>query len=185
VCRDPSTISTIFARLRAFPGGARAAHGGATYPAALAGLRVTRVRDLTRGHGYDSARAEAGYAPELPVSGGHMLTVHAAAPGGAPAVTLTIRTSGTEPKVRGLRRRCGAAGGLRRAADQVLSRGQRAGRGRGEGGARARGRGAGARVDGGGQAWAWDALSEPLFTRSWTACCHQRGQRRFRKISAR
>jgi hypothetical protein len=99
VARDPRTIAAVFARLRAFPGGAPAlAAGDAAYPASLAGLPVTRVRDLTRGHGYDSSTSA--HAPALPLSGGPMLTLYAAAPAGAPALTLTARASGTEPKAR-------------------------------------------------------------------------------------
>lgn len=58
------------------------------------------MRDLTIGHGYDSSMPEPGYKPALPLSGGQMITFSAADEDTGTGLTLTIRTSGTEPKVR-------------------------------------------------------------------------------------
>jgi len=52
--------------------------------------------DLTLG--YDSTNPPM-YKPSLPLSSGHMIQFRAASKGGLKTV-LTIRTSGTEPKVR-------------------------------------------------------------------------------------
>ena len=152
-CTDPTTIDRIFARLRDWDG-----EGTRSYPRTLAGLPVTGVRDLTLG--YDSANAPS-YAPTLPLSSGHMLTVRAAAPAGGAALVLTTRTSGTEPKVRFLF--CvSVAEGAKGGVDQVLFGGQRAGRGGGRCAACARREGACGRVDGGGQERARGAVSGRL-----------------------
>ena len=64
------------------------------YPQSIAGLRVTSIIDLTLG--YDSTNPPT-YKPSLPLSSGHMIQFQAASEG--LKVVLTIRTSGTEPKV--------------------------------------------------------------------------------------
>ncbi|KAH9857791.1 phosphoglucomutase first 3 domain-containing protein [Lenzites betulinus] len=96
VCTEPRTIDTIFARLRNYDG-ASAAGGTPHYPTTLAGLAVTRVRDLTVG--YDSGNAPS-YKPELPLSSGHMLQFRAESAADGTRITLTTRTSGTEPKIK-------------------------------------------------------------------------------------
>ncbi|CAE6522611.1 unnamed protein product [Rhizoctonia solani] len=68
------------------------------YPKHIGGLTVTDIRDLTTGHGFDSSAPPPDYAPSLPVSGGHMITFKAK--GDGVAIVLTIRTSGTEPKIK-------------------------------------------------------------------------------------
>jgi phosphomannomutase len=89
---DPSTVASIFARLRA--GG----RYSAVLPSARGGFAITGVRDLTatadRPGGYDSS--QPGGHPALPVSAGtNMITFTLA--GGA---EVTLRTSGTEPKLK-------------------------------------------------------------------------------------
>ena len=65
------------------------------YPQSIAGLEVTSIIDLTLG--YDSTNPPT-YKPSLPLSSGHMIQFQAASKEGL-KVVLTIRTSGTEPKV--------------------------------------------------------------------------------------
>ncbi|KAL7413282.1 phosphoglucomutase 1 [Mrakia frigida] len=65
-------------------------------PTSLGGLPITSVRDLTLG--YDSTNAPS-YEPDLPNSGGEMITWIAGVEGGE-RVVLTVRTSGTEPKIK-------------------------------------------------------------------------------------
>jgi hypothetical protein len=73
-------------------GGAWKSPLGASYPVLIGGLKVTSVRDLTSGYGYDSAAPAPTYQPDLPLSGGHMITFRAGSTNddGA-AITLTIR----------------------------------------------------------------------------------------------
>ncbi|KAI0340695.1 hypothetical protein BDW22DRAFT_1360127 [Trametopsis cervina] len=95
VCTDPPTIDKIFTRIRNYDG------SGTTtsphYPNTLAGLNITSVRDLTIG--YDSTNPPT-YKPSLPLSSGHMIQFRAASENGATKITLTTRTSGTEPKIK-------------------------------------------------------------------------------------
>jgi hypothetical protein len=67
-----------------------------SYPSSIGGLEVTGVVDLTIG--YDSANPPT-YKPSLPLSSGHMIQFRGASKDGS-KITLTTRTSGTEPKVR-------------------------------------------------------------------------------------
>ncbi|RDX42659.1 phosphoglucomutase first 3 domain-containing protein [Lentinus brumalis] len=94
ICTEPRTIDAIFARVRNFDG-----KGTATpsYPKSIAGLEVTSVRDLTIG--YDSANPPS-YKPALPLSSGHMIQFKAENKTDGTKVTLTTRTSGTEPKIK-------------------------------------------------------------------------------------
>ena len=66
-----------------------------SYPQRIAGLRVTRVVDLTVGH--DSSNPPS-FKPRLPLSSGHMIQFRAENEDQL-YIVLTIRTSGTEPKV--------------------------------------------------------------------------------------
>lgn len=78
-------VSKIFARLR----------GDGSYCSSFGRYRVTAVRDLAEGHGFDSETADG--KPSLPlVAGGHFLTFKFAEEG----VVATLRTSGTEPKIK-------------------------------------------------------------------------------------
>lgn len=79
-------VSKIFSRLR----------GDGSYLSNFGGYAVTAVRDLADGHGFDSEMADC--RPSLPlVSGGaHFLTFKF----GGEGVVATLRTSGTEPKIK-------------------------------------------------------------------------------------
>jgi len=63
----------------------------------MAQLTVVSVIDLTVGHGYDSTNPPT-YAPRLPLSSGHMIQFRAKS--ADVSIVLTIRTSGTEPKIK-------------------------------------------------------------------------------------
>lgn len=105
VCHNPSTIDVIFERLRNYEvrrTGRRdvllnVSYQGSslTYPEGIAGLQVTRVVDLTVG--YDSSNPPL-FKPRLPLSSGHMIQFRAENKDQL-CIVLTIRTSGTEPKV--------------------------------------------------------------------------------------
>ncbi|KAL7283146.1 hypothetical protein ACG7TL_002572 [Trametes sanguinea] len=86
----------IFARLRNYDGHAEPG-GTPHYPKTIAGLEVTRVRDLTIG--YDSGNPPS-YKPALPLSSGHMIQFRAENKADGTKITLTTRTSGTEPKIK-------------------------------------------------------------------------------------
>ncbi|KAF8606309.1 hypothetical protein BDV93DRAFT_521136 [Ceratobasidium sp. AG-I] len=99
ICAESETIDKIFARLRAFNPNLVTSDQASTYPKSIGGLTVTAIRDLTSGHGFDSDAAPPDHTPSLPVSGGHMITFKAVDENGL-AIVLTIRTSGTEPKIK-------------------------------------------------------------------------------------
>lgn len=100
ICTQSEIIDQIFARLRAYNNPASLSSDKLSlYPQSIGGLKVTGVRDLTTGHGFDSSAAPPDYTPTLPVSGGHMITFKASGEDGV-AIVLTIRTSGTEPKIK-------------------------------------------------------------------------------------
>lgn len=68
------------------------------FPKTIGPYRVLRVRDLTVG--YDSSSKLPNHTPDLPVSSGtQMITFQLATPDGLP-LEITIRTSGTEPKIK-------------------------------------------------------------------------------------
>ncbi|KAF8626172.1 hypothetical protein AX15_005059 [Amanita polypyramis BW_CC] len=90
VCHDPDTINVIFNRLRNCKG------SFSSYPEEIAGLRITRVVDLTIG--YDSGNPPS-YKPRLPLSSGHTIQFRAESEDKL-QIVLTIRTSGTEPKIK-------------------------------------------------------------------------------------
>jgi len=95
VCCDPMVVQRIFARLRDYDG--KASQGIPSYPSDLANLAVTSVRDLTIG--YDSSNPPS-FKPILPLSSGNMITFRAKDETAGQEVVLTIRTSGTEPKIK-------------------------------------------------------------------------------------
>ncbi|KLO11991.1 phosphoglucomutase 1 [Schizopora paradoxa] len=99
VCNDPRIIDEIFARLRAFENDAEISQTSTLnkYPHAIGGLDITSVRDLTTG--YDSSKPPL-FKPDLPLSAGHMITFRASSTVKQVKITLTIRTSGTEPKIK-------------------------------------------------------------------------------------
>ncbi|THH31766.1 hypothetical protein EUX98_g2427 [Antrodiella citrinella] len=95
LCTDPPTIDLIFARIRNYDG--KATKTTPSYPSTVAGLTITSIRDLTIG--YDSTNPPT-YKPVLPLSSGHMIQVRARSADGQTKITLTTRTSGTEPKIK-------------------------------------------------------------------------------------
>ncbi|KAK5904134.1 hypothetical protein CesoFtcFv8_005727 [Champsocephalus esox] len=99
----PPTVSRIFHRLRNF-------HGEDSYPQRCGGVRVANVRDVTTG--YDSSRADRTCV--LPVTrSGHMITFTL-----QNGVVATLRTSGTEPKIKYYTEYCAAPGTSEAAALQ-------------------------------------------------------------------
>ncbi|KAG7452946.1 uncharacterized protein BT62DRAFT_959078 [Guyanagaster necrorhizus] len=94
ICSDSPTIDSIFARLRNFT---ESISESFNYPTEIAGMSVTRVVDLTTG--YDSANPPK-FKPSLPISSGHMVQFRAEDKEKGVKIALTIRTSGTEPKIK-------------------------------------------------------------------------------------
>jgi len=89
VCPDPLLKAKIFSRLRNFSGSPR------SYPTSIGGIGITSVRDLSAG--YDS-KYPPDFKPVLPPSDGEMITFMAESSGHL--ITLTLRASGTEPKIK-------------------------------------------------------------------------------------
>ena len=79
-------MSKIFSRLR----------GDGSYRSDFGGYRVTAVRDLADGHGFDSEMADGKPSLPLVAGGAHFLTFKF----GGEGVVATLRTSGTEPKIK-------------------------------------------------------------------------------------
>lgn len=79
-------VAKIFTRLR----------GDGSYRSEFGSYKVTAVRDLAEGYGFDSETPDG--RPTLPVvaGGAHFLTFKFAEHG----VVATLRTSGTEPKIK-------------------------------------------------------------------------------------
>ncbi|KIK40910.1 hypothetical protein CY34DRAFT_24604 [Suillus luteus UH-Slu-Lm8-n1] len=90
ICTDPLVIENIFRKIRS---------SGRSYPSSIGGLQIRSVVDLTEGHGYDSTNAPT-YQPKLPLSLGHMIQFRASSDSDDSRIVLTIRTSGTEPKIK-------------------------------------------------------------------------------------
>ncbi|KAL1730114.1 hypothetical protein EV714DRAFT_211628 [Schizophyllum commune] len=90
ICGDPKVITKIFSGLRNTNSDKDVLR---RYPHTLGGLNVTAVSDLTVY--WDSRRG----TPRLPRSSGQMIQFWAAGEGGV-KITLTLRTSGTEPKIK-------------------------------------------------------------------------------------
>ncbi|XP_029964127.1 glucose 1,6-bisphosphate synthase [Salarias fasciatus] len=94
-CHDPSTIKRIFSRIRNFD-------GESSYPKTCNGVQIVHVRDVTTG--YDSSQPD--HRSVLPVSrSGHMITFTL-----QNGVVATLRTSGTEPKIKYYTEFCAAPG---------------------------------------------------------------------------
>ncbi|KAL1709947.1 hypothetical protein EV121DRAFT_193766 [Schizophyllum commune] len=89
ICGDPKVITKIFSGLRNTNSDKDVLR---RYPHTLGGLNVTAVSDLTVY--WDSRRG----TPRLPRSSGQMIQLWAAGEG--VKITLTLRTSGTEPKIK-------------------------------------------------------------------------------------
>ncbi|KAL6309167.1 hypothetical protein BKA93DRAFT_860213 [Sparassis latifolia] len=95
ICHDPRIIDKIFTRVRNYDGAGTPENP--SYPTSIASLTVTGVRDLTLG--YDSANPPT-FKPVLPLSSGHMIQFRAESQADQTRITLTTRTSGTEPKIK-------------------------------------------------------------------------------------
>eukprot|EP00090_Calanus_glacialis_P011237 TRINITY_DN19678_c0_g1_i1.p1 TRINITY_DN19678_c0_g1~~TRINITY_DN19678_c0_g1_i1.p1 ORF type:complete len:603 (+),score=181.19 TRINITY_DN19678_c0_g1_i1:153-1961(+) len=90
LCYDPAVTNKIFERIRHFSSGSEEA----SYPSSVCGgkYKVVGVRDLTTG--YDDTKADK--KATLPVSkSSHMITFWL-----DNGVVITLRTSGTEPKIK-------------------------------------------------------------------------------------
>ncbi|XP_070684976.1 glucose 1,6-bisphosphate synthase [Pempheris klunzingeri] len=95
VCNDPPTIQKIFSRIRNF-------EGEGSYPKTCGGVQIVHVRDVTTG--YDSSRADL--RSVLPVTrNSHMITFTL-----QNGIVATLRTSGTEPKIKCYTEYCAAPG---------------------------------------------------------------------------
>ncbi|XP_023817470.1 glucose 1,6-bisphosphate synthase isoform X2 [Oryzias latipes] len=95
ICRDPPTIQRIFSRIRNFD-------GAELYPKTCGGVPVVHVRDVTTG--YDSSQPDL--RSTLPVTrSSQMVTFHL-----QNGVVATLRTSGTEPKIKFYTEFCAAPG---------------------------------------------------------------------------
>jgi len=100
-CAERTMIRRIFDKIRGGaiydPSNPRYQSG---YPKTLAGLPMTHVRDLTLG--YDSTNPPLYNLTSLPLSSGQMCQFYADghANGQKLTASLTIRTSGTEPKIK-------------------------------------------------------------------------------------
>lgn len=85
VCNDPPTIQRIFGRIRNFD-------GKGSYPKTCGGVQILHVRDVTTG--YDSSQPDL--RSVLPVTrSSHMITFTL-----QNGIVATLRTSGTEPKIK-------------------------------------------------------------------------------------
>ncbi|XP_030008249.1 glucose 1,6-bisphosphate synthase [Sphaeramia orbicularis] len=95
VCKDPPTIQRIFTRIRNFD-------GEGSYPKTCGGIRIVHVRDVTTG--YDSSQPDL--RSVLPVSRSSQMITFTLQNG----VVATLRTSGTEPKIKYYTEFCAAPG---------------------------------------------------------------------------
>uniref|UniRef100_A0A674N272 Phosphoglucomutase 2-like 1 n=1 Tax=Takifugu rubripes TaxID=31033 RepID=A0A674N272_TAKRU len=95
VCEDPPTINSIFSRIRNFG-------GTGSYPKTCSGIQIVHVRDVTTG--YDSSQPDL--RSVLPVmKSSHMITFTL-----QNGFVATLRTSGTEPKIKCYAEYCAAPG---------------------------------------------------------------------------
>uniref|UniRef100_H3D0W1 Phosphoglucomutase 2-like 1 n=1 Tax=Tetraodon nigroviridis TaxID=99883 RepID=H3D0W1_TETNG len=95
ICKDPPTIKSIFNRIRNFG-------GQGSYPKTCSGVQIVHVRDVTTG--YDSSQPDL--RSVLPVMrSSHMITFTL-----QNGLVATLRTSGTEPKIKCYAEYCAAPG---------------------------------------------------------------------------
>nr|XP_046244129.1 glucose 1,6-bisphosphate synthase [Scatophagus argus] len=95
ICNDPPTIQKIFSRIRNFD-------SEGSYPKTCGGVQIAHVRDVTMG--YDSSQPD--FRSVLPVTrSSHMITFTL-----QNGVVATLRTSGTEPKIKYYTEFCAAPG---------------------------------------------------------------------------
>ncbi|KAL3900974.1 MAG: hypothetical protein SGCHY_000958 [Lobulomycetales sp.] len=94
ICNDPVKTAQIFHEIRFGVGYAGATDDVASvcYPKEIGGIAVTGIRDLTLG--YDTSKE--GFKPALPVSPSSQMITFTFANG----AVITLRTSGTEPKLK-------------------------------------------------------------------------------------
>uniref|UniRef100_A0AAR2KRV9 Phosphoglucomutase 2 n=1 Tax=Pygocentrus nattereri TaxID=42514 RepID=A0AAR2KRV9_PYGNA len=95
ICHDQNTIKQLFERLRNY-------EGEESYPKECQGFAITAVRDLTTG--YDSNQPDS--KAILPTSKSSQMITFTFANGGV----ATMRTSGTEPKIKYYTELCAAPG---------------------------------------------------------------------------
>ncbi|GAV02903.1 hypothetical protein RvY_13408 [Ramazzottius varieornatus] len=106
LCHHPPTMNAMFQRLRNY-------EGSGTYPKTCGRFHVEFVRDLT--DGYDNEQPDN--KPVLPTSkSSHMITFTF-----EEGIVATLRTSGTEPKIKYYTEICGKPGqGSREELENVL-----------------------------------------------------------------
>ncbi|KAI1893691.1 hypothetical protein AGOR_G00126300 [Albula goreensis] len=85
ICHDPPTVKRIFTRLRNFD-------GENTYPRFCGGYSITHIRDVTTG--YDSSQPDKKCV--LPATKSSQMLTFTLQNG----IVATLRTSGTEPKIK-------------------------------------------------------------------------------------
>ncbi|XP_022594174.1 glucose 1,6-bisphosphate synthase [Seriola dumerili] len=95
ICNDPPTIKKIFGRIRNFG-------GEGSYPETCGGVQIIHIRDVTTG--YDSSQADL--RSVLPVSKSSQMITFTLQNG----MVATLRTSGTEPKIKYYTEFCAAPG---------------------------------------------------------------------------
>lgn len=95
ICNDPPTIQKIFSRIRNFD-------GERSYPKTCGGVRIAHIRDVTTG--YDSSQPDL--RSVLPVARSSQMITFTLQNG----VVATLRTSGTEPKIKFYTEYCATPG---------------------------------------------------------------------------
>uniref|UniRef100_A0A8C1GW23 Phosphoglucomutase 2-like 1 n=1 Tax=Cyprinus carpio TaxID=7962 RepID=A0A8C1GW23_CYPCA len=95
ICNDPPTIHKIFSRLRNFG-------GPSVYPESCGDYCITHIRDVTTG--YDSSQPDKKCV--LPLSRNSQMVTFTFQNG----IVATLRTSGTEPKIKCYTEFCAAPG---------------------------------------------------------------------------
>lgn len=100
ICRDPAKIDAIFERLR----------NSGQYWESVAGVRITRIRDVTTGF---TTEESASGLPTTPDS--HMIMYDF-----GNGISCTLRTSGTEPKIKYYAEIAGEPGQAREQVTAVL-----------------------------------------------------------------
>ncbi|GAA5950012.1 hypothetical protein JCM3765_004164 [Sporobolomyces pararoseus] len=101
ICRDPRKTDRIFSQLRFRSPDVDSATASSSLlklPKTLAFYPLTSIRDLTIG--YDSSSSPPDYQPSLPIDkSSHMISFEVGGDDGV-SVVGTVRTSGTEPKIK-------------------------------------------------------------------------------------
>ncbi|KAM9819097.1 phosphoglucomutase-2 [Syngnathus typhle] len=111
ICHDQNVIRSLFERLRSYDGGKD------SYPSKCGRFSITSVRDLTTG--YDNSQPDN--KAILPTSRSSQMITFTFANGGV----ATMRTSGTEPKIKYYTELCAAPGNsdlehLKKELDQLV-----------------------------------------------------------------